>query len=550
MTSNLGIGIDTARYGHHVSFLDQEKRPATKPFHFEEGREGYDKLKKSVEALIAKYPSVQLHIRLDVAGQYAENLIAWLQGNPWPATISVGTPAKNKAYREAHYDKQKADPVESLACARFAVVERPEAMPSLPAEFSSLRATVAALEAEATHRTRLINQPHALLAKGFPELAKYAPDLSKEYCLSLILRYPTASKLASAKLHSVLAISHMKVDLGKTLHAVAKSSTASASNEVHQSLSIAKVREIMASKANSASLLKLLKKAWDSLPEGAYKRVHTIKGIGLQTAAALVAKMLFIERFETDSALIGYFGIFPEERATSGTERDGNAKKSTTFAMSAKGNDLVRRLLYTAAQSAVLHNPAVKALFARQMALGKPYHVALGHCMAKLLRQVFAVWRKNEDYDRDFESRQPAEPETTQEEKKVVGPNVKVVKPHRREVTTTTPNVTASTQPSKRPPLNYTRLKLQVSIGEVLRQYSWKERTGRGSQLRGACPIHQSRPEDKSFAVHTGKNTLCCHSCGKRGNALDLLVELTKQPLHDACWQWIDRVKLEPPLLD
>ena len=30
----IGVGIDTARYGHHVSFLDQQKRSAAKSFHF------------------------------------------------------------------------------------------------------------------------------------------------------------------------------------------------------------------------------------------------------------------------------------------------------------------------------------------------------------------------------------------------------------------------------------------------------------------------------------------------------------------------------------
>ena len=40
--------------------------------------------------------------------------------------------------------------------------------------------------------------------------------------------------------------------------------------------------------------------------------------------------------------------------------------------MSRKGNDLVQRLLYTAAQCAVKWNPPVKALFARLMARQAP----------------------------------------------------------------------------------------------------------------------------------------------------------------------------------
>ena len=37
----VGVGIDTARYGHHVSFLRDDKQPAASEFHFAESRSGY-----------------------------------------------------------------------------------------------------------------------------------------------------------------------------------------------------------------------------------------------------------------------------------------------------------------------------------------------------------------------------------------------------------------------------------------------------------------------------------------------------------------------------
>src|SRR5690606_6631179 len=114
--------------------------------------------------------------------------------------ISVGAPLKNKRYREAHYDKRKADPVESLACARFAVVERPEPMPAPDAAFGALRNTVSALEACATNLTRLVNQLHMLLALSFPEFAVIISDISNGSALKVIEKYPTAKRLGNAKI--------------------------------------------------------------------------------------------------------------------------------------------------------------------------------------------------------------------------------------------------------------------------------------------------------------------------------------------------------------
>ena len=69
-------------------------------------------------------------------------------------------------------------------------------------------------------------------------------------------------------------------------------------------------------------LKKLLCRAFDALPDGPHKWLTTIKGIGPGTAAALVAKVVLIERFATPAQLVSYFGVFPEQN-TSGYDRRG-----------------------------------------------------------------------------------------------------------------------------------------------------------------------------------------------------------------------------------
>jgi transposase len=82
----VGVGIDTARYAHHVSFLDEKKRTAAKPFRFSETAEGYQKLQSALDKLARKHPGLHLHIRIDAAGQYAENLLQWLHRRDFDAT--------------------------------------------------------------------------------------------------------------------------------------------------------------------------------------------------------------------------------------------------------------------------------------------------------------------------------------------------------------------------------------------------------------------------------------------------------------------------------
>jgi transposase len=544
---HLGVGIDTARYGHHASFLDENKRTAAKSFHFTESAEGYRKLHATLDRLARKHLSVHFHIRIDAAGQYAENFLQWVHQLPWPKTISVGQPARNKAYRKVHYDKRKADPAESMACARFAIVERPDPTPHNPPEFQQLRDVVALVEAASKHHTRLVNQLHGLLARVFPELAVHVTDISAQWVLTLLDKYPTPQKLALARWDTLIKIPHLEHEMARTLQEAAKESQGSSQGLVAEELVRRKVRALRQQQAESATLQKLMEQAWHALPEGPYRRILTIKGIGLQTAAALVAKIVSIERFSTASALIGYFGVFPEEIDVSGTDRSGNPKQAIEKRMSRKGNDLVRRLLYTAAQAAVKWNPPVRALFARLRAGGKDYNTAIGHCMAKLLRQVFALWKKDCDFDPRFET--PEETEVGGDETQK-GAGHKAVEPRRKVVTTPPSTIAHSVQPDKLPPLNFALLRERASMTSVLEHMKWHPQSKRGAQWRGACPFHEAADvKSRSFAVHTQKKAYCCHRCGCKGNVIDLWVAFRGKPILPAGWDMVATFNIDPPLL-
>ena len=41
----IGVGLDTARYGHHATFLREDRELAAKPLEFLECRDGYQQLK-------------------------------------------------------------------------------------------------------------------------------------------------------------------------------------------------------------------------------------------------------------------------------------------------------------------------------------------------------------------------------------------------------------------------------------------------------------------------------------------------------------------------
>jgi hypothetical protein len=130
----IGVGIDTSRYGHHATFLRADLQPAAEDLDFAESAASYEQLRQRLETIAQRHAAVHFHFRLDVAGAYADNLLAFLQRLSWTKTISCGDPQRNKNYRSALYGHKKSDPVESAAVARYAgdVIDLWAALKNLP----------------------------------------------------------------------------------------------------------------------------------------------------------------------------------------------------------------------------------------------------------------------------------------------------------------------------------------------------------------------------------------------------------------------------------
>jgi transposase len=557
----IGVGIDTARYGHRVAFLRPDRSLAAPPLTVMENREGYQALQERLRKLREQHPAAHFHIRIDAAGQYAANLEHFLRGLDLPMTLSIGEPKRNKDYRKAHFPKRTTDDTESQAMARFAVVEQPSATPSPSASSVLLHEVSGRLQAQVKQTTRAVNRLHNLLARVFPELATLTEDISVGWVLKLLDKYPTAERIAAAHRSSLEKIPHLSSEQAEALHLAAAGSVASLRGAVAEALVRGLVAQVRISQQAEKDLKRLLTTAFADLPASAHLRVVTVPGIGEATAAVLVAKIVDIARFETADHLVGYFGIFPEENS-SGVDKQGHPLPAGTMHMSQKGNDLARGYLWNAARVAIRCNPAIRALYGRLKSRGKRGDVALGHCMRKLLHLVFAVWKTDRPFDGDhFPWANPAadKPQTIEsaptaaEDATSAGHDAETAVGHKRDlpagkvVTTATPTVGAASSPVKpaappsaarRPRLDFAFLREHVTMEQMLEQLGLLGQLhGRGQQRRGPCPVHgQPTDANRSFSVHLGKNVFqCFHAdCGLKGNVLDLWAAIHRLPLYEA----------------
>jgi transposase len=552
----IGVGIDTARYGHRVTFLRDDRQPATTPLTVTENPHGYQQLREKLEALHAKFPHAPIRVHVDAAGQYASNLQRFLQSLDLPLAVSLGEPKRNKDYHKALFPKRSSDATESHAMARFAVAEQPSPAAVVPEECYLLREIASRLQAAVKDTTRAANRLHNLLARVFPELATLVSNLKAAWLLALLKKYPTPQQLAAAKKSVLKKAPYLPADVAEELHAAAGTSVGSLKGDGAAALVGHQVEQLEACLASEKKLEKLLTQAYRALPRSGHVQVETIPGIGTATAAVLVAKMIAIDRFATPENLVGYFGIFPEEN-TSGVDRQGNPVPPGTMCMSAKGADLVRRYLWNAAKSAIQCNPAVRQLYARLRARGARGDVALGHCMRKLLHQAFGVWASDRPYNeaasmpyptevpadaRSAPPVSPQEPPASRPSETQTAAGHKRDNPPRKVVTAATGNVEPMVGPVKKGSpqgsIDYAFLREQISLEQVLSHLGYLDRLrGRTAQRYGPCPFHVAKREkSRSFCANLKKHVFrCCHpTCHVQGNALDLWALAHRLPLYEA----------------
>ena len=401
----IGVGIDTARYGHRVAFLGDDKALLGKLITVRECREGYQLLLDALRRLHQLHPKATIHVHIDAAGQYAANLEAFLRGiqDP-PLVISIGEPKRNKDYCKAHFPKRTTDDTDSIAMARFAVVETPKPSAAVAPAFAHLHELACRLQAQVRDKTRALNRLHNLLARVFPELALRANRLKADWVLTLLEKYPSPKRVAVAHLASLEKIPYLPKKKAQLLRDDARDTIACFQGDDAEKLVLHLVAQVKACKKAEQDLIDLLCGAFDRLPPSGHCQVETIPGIGKVTAAVLVAKIVDIRRFPTPHNLGGYFGLFPELN-TSGVDKAGKAKPPGTMNMSRKGCDLVRYYLWNAARNGITHNPPLSAHYKHLVAENKRGDVALGHCMNKLVHFVHGVWTADKPFDPDYSSK-------------------------------------------------------------------------------------------------------------------------------------------------
>ena len=124
--------------------------------------------------------------------------------------------------------------------------------------------------------------------------------------------------------------------------------------------------------------------------------ICTIPGVGLLTAATVLAETNGFELIRSKRQLTSYAGLDVQEKQ-SGTSVKGKPR------ISKKGNRHLRKALHLPALSAIRHGERFKEIFVRLVSKHGIKMKAAVAVQRKLLELIYTIYKTKKEYDKDFE---------------------------------------------------------------------------------------------------------------------------------------------------
>ena len=119
----------------------------------------------------------------------------------------------------------------------------------------------------------------------------------------------------------------------------------------------------------------------------------TIPGIGIDSAAVILAEFGDFSKYESPAQLLSFAGMEPGYFQSGTSESTGRMVKH--------GSSYLRYALMNCARSVANYEPTFAEYYAKKRAEGKSYRVALSHTAKKLIRVLFTIQTKNLVYNSD-----------------------------------------------------------------------------------------------------------------------------------------------------
>lgn len=382
------IGIDISKFKHDCAVIDDVGDVITPSWSFTNDHEGFSQFKELLDSL-----GTETRIGLESTGHYGMNLKLFLESigfsfmefNP----LLINRFVKSKSLR-----KTKSDSIDCMMIARYLMTVEYRPYPSLLYHTEKLKSLTRFRDSLIRQRSRQLVELTNILDKVFPEFKPFFSGRFSVTALHILSNYSSPEKISNMNSKSYEALRKLSrgrfstVDFAK-LKQLAKNTVGSTEDYLLQEMQI--VLELY---SKLDSMIDETERSIKECISDMNPPMLTVPGIGIESAAVMLAEFGDFSKFDNASQMLSFAGIEP------GYFQSGTSE--TTGKMVKHGSSYLRYTLMNCAQTVVNYEPTFAMFYAKKRAEGKPHRVVLSHVVKKLLRVVYTLQTKNIAYDAEL----------------------------------------------------------------------------------------------------------------------------------------------------
>ena len=383
------IGIDLAKYKHDCFIMDQNGEVIRDSFSFTNDSEGFNTLLNVLNSLDSNQ---EKRIGFESTGHYGSNLKIFLERNGY-SFMEFNPLLVYRHFKSETLRRTKNDKVDARKISSYLYTREYKPNPNSSYHLNCLKSLTRTRNALIKERTRHIIHMTNILDVMFPEFRPQFKDtgLKSATAIYLLENYGSPSKMANM---TKTSYDKMKSKLRHTIsYAKFIKIKELARNTVGNE------DEILIFELNTyLELFKELEKKIQCIEDKIINEFSTmkchissIKGIGIITAAGILAEIESIDKFDNPGQLCAFAGIEPSENQ-SGTH-DGGGK------MVKHGSPHLRNYLMQTAEKMLIHNPVLYEYYLKKRDEGKHHNVALSHVARRLTRIIFYLEKNDTDFN-------------------------------------------------------------------------------------------------------------------------------------------------------
>ena len=406
----LYLGGDVSKGYTDWVILSENKQVVLDNFQLDDTYAGHCKLYSVLEAYFDKHPGLEMYAALESTGGYENNWFYSLKSYQKVFNLKVAriNPAGVTLNRRASMKRNVTDAISALSIAEYMINHPDNIAFDQDDKWKTLCRHWNFVEMQKAQRTQTINQLETILYCANPTLIRYKKDNLPNWLLELIIKCPTADKLAKAKPEKLAKIPYLSLSRAKTLVAEAKQNIASATDKNAEILISQIAHQIKTFDHNIKSQMRLIEQEL-ICPE--IEILKSFTGINTISAVGLLLEIEAVERFPTVKGFSCYFGLHPKFKQS--------GDKIIGIRMSKQGSKNMRKILFNIAKGAITYNPLIRAVYEKKLSQGMSKMAAIGVCMHKILRIIYGMLKNKQAFNPLIDKQNYEKSKSKQQEKQL-----------------------------------------------------------------------------------------------------------------------------------